>query len=213
MTGRGKNRTDDIDWQYVDYGSNPQEWVERIVEKWLPVRPLFEYAALCFASPKYMKIANLPIDPLTLKKRLSSDGKKSRFSGETMDEFIQDLSDILKFDAQPLTAIIPNAASAFALAADELIVFTRRCLGHLFDEGAVPVRPQENDEPNDEWIYVDYGSLTEMWIDNILRDWLPLRPKFDYFDIWLASPKYVKILGLPPSLSPGRSSLSQDQDI
>ena len=126
------------------------------------------------------------------------NSRRNRFSGETLDEYISVLPGDLPNDAIPLASVIPALAVSFDLSEDDLIKFSKHALFELFRQGGVPVNGAKSDASgNFDWAYVDCGESPSDWVENITRNWIPLREEKEYWTLWIASPKYMRIESLP----------------
>ncbi len=138
------------------------------------------------------------------------DTARNKFSGETVEEWLDMLPYELEGDATGLWTIIPAGRHDFGLTGDDLIEFTRRGLLALLREGAKPVHGSK--EALSGWELAEgYGDTPEQIAEAVIVEWLASGGGDpDVSALWFATPKIYatpqkwKLEPLPATLEDAR---------
>jgi hypothetical protein len=122
---------------------------------------------------------------------MSIDNKRSRYSDQTVGDWLENMPNELDVDAIGLWQIIPTGTREFGLAGLQLEEFIERAVLAILDRGAVPVKGNSN--PEIGWRrFNDYGISKREITDNLVRFWLyNANREPDVEDLWFIMPHYI----------------------
>jgi hypothetical protein len=110
---------------------------------------------------------------------------RDRFSGSTIEERLEQVSNQLEDDGVGLWHIVSFGRDQFGLSGDALVEYVRRHLWALLRKGAKPVMMAKRPY---YWKLKHYGMTDQETIDGLIQEWLCSGHDPDAGDVWLALP-------------------------